>query len=118
MTPEISTVADRASAIRDALPPGGPFAGQTWRTATVPFPLEARLSKELDSLGRVLLQFYRATNLLYRHSVEGKQPPWIAQWLDQGKPADLVELQREIEAECPDTQVILADDGLVVDLDR
>lgn len=52
------------------------------------------MAKELDSLGRVLLQFYRAVNLLYRKSVEGKQPEWIARWLDQGKPAWLVELQR------------------------
>jgi len=42
----------------------------------------------------VLLQFYRAVNLLYRKSIEGKQPAWVAQWLDQGKPADLIELQR------------------------
>ncbi|HTL17977.1 MAG TPA: hypothetical protein VL793_12115, partial [Patescibacteria group bacterium] len=39
-------------------------------------------------------QFYRAVNLLYRRSVEGKQPEWVARWLDQGKPADLVKLQR------------------------
>lgn len=45
-------------------------------------------------LGRILLQFNRAANLLYRHSVEGKQPRWIAEWLDQGKPAELIELQR------------------------
>ncbi|MEQ2009716.1 MAG: hypothetical protein ABMA26_23270, partial [Limisphaerales bacterium] len=30
----------------------------------------------------------------YRKSVEGKQPEWIARWLDQGKPAWLVEIQR------------------------
>jgi hypothetical protein len=42
----------------------------------------------------VLLQFYRAVNLLYRKSVEGKQPEWVARWLDQGKPAELIELQR------------------------
>jgi len=45
-------------------------------------------------LGRVLLQFYRAVNLLYRKSAEGKQPEWIARWLDLGKPAELVALQR------------------------
>ena len=45
-------------------------------------------------MGRVLLQFYRAVNLLYRKSAEGKQPEWVARWLDQGKPAGLIELQR------------------------
>ena len=48
----------------------------------------------MESLGRVLLQFYRATNLLYRKSVEGKQPEWVARWLDLGKPRELIELQR------------------------
>jgi hypothetical protein len=52
------------------------------------------VSKELESLGRVFLQFYRAVNLLYRKSVEGKQPEWVARWLDQGKPEELVALQR------------------------
>jgi len=42
----------------------------------------------------VVLQFYRAVNLLYRQSAEGKQPAWVAELLDQGKPADLIELQR------------------------
>ncbi len=60
----------------------------------MPFPLGSALVKEVESLGRVLLQFYRAVNVLYRKSVEGKQPEWVARWLDQGKPADLIELQR------------------------
>lgn len=80
--------------MREALPPGGLFAGQTWRTAPMPFLLPPDLAGELDSLGRVLLQFYRAVNLLYRESVAGRQPPWVAALLDQGKPADLVARQR------------------------
>jgi hypothetical protein len=83
-----------SGAIRDALPPGGLFAGQTWRVSPSPFSLEPKLAREIDTLGRVLLQFYRAVNLLYRQSVTGKQPAWVAQWLDQGKPADLIERQR------------------------
>ncbi|MFA6545226.1 MAG: hypothetical protein WCS99_12480, partial [Limisphaerales bacterium] len=86
--------ADAARSVRAALPPGGLFADQHWRVSPTPFALGPELAKELDSLGRVLLQFYRAVNLLYRKSAEGKQPEWIARWLDQGKPAWLVELQR------------------------
>jgi hypothetical protein len=52
------------------------------------------LAAEIESLGRVLLQFYRAVNLLYRRSAEGKQPVWIAELLDCGKPRELIELQR------------------------
>ncbi len=86
--------AEAARSIRDALPPGGLFAGLEWRISPVPFPLGENLVKEIESLGRVLLQFYRAVNLLYRKSAEGKQPEWIARWLDLGKPAELIALQR------------------------
>jgi hypothetical protein len=83
-----------AQFVRDRLPPEGLFAGHTWRISPAPFPIAPALAQELASLGRVLLQFYRAVNLLYRKSVEGKQPAWIARWLDLGKPADLIALQR------------------------
>src|SRR5580658_4966787 len=85
---------ETATAVRNAMPPGGLFAGLQWRISPAPFPLEPNLAKEIESLGRVLLQFYRAVNLLYRKSVEGKQPEWIARWLDLGKPRELIELQR------------------------
>ena len=84
----------RVKFIRDSLPPGGLLAGLDWRISPAPFPLGENLAKEIESLGRVLLQFYRAVNLLYRKSAEGKQPEWIARWLDLGKPAELVALQR------------------------
>lgn len=85
---------ETATAVRNAFPPGGMFAGLQWRISPAPFALEKNLAKEIESLGRVLLQFYRAVNLLYRRSVEGKQPEWIARWLDLGKPAELIALQR------------------------
>ncbi|HYV26076.1 MAG TPA: hypothetical protein VFA77_00965, partial [Candidatus Eisenbacteria bacterium] len=85
---------DRARFVRERLPSEGLFAGHDWRTSPNPFPLGQKLAYEIESLGRVLLQFYRAINLLYRKSVEGKQPEWVARWLDQGKPAELIELQR------------------------
>ena len=85
---------EQARFIRDSLPPGGLFAGLEWRISPAPFLLDEKLAKEIESLGRVLLQFYRAVNLLYRKSAEGKQPEWIARWLDLGKPAKLIALQR------------------------
>ena len=88
------SAAEAARQVRQAIPPEGLFADHDWRTSPVPFPLGPALAKEIESLGRVLLQFYRAVNLLYRKSVDGKQPEWVARWLDQGKPADLIELQR------------------------
>jgi hypothetical protein len=87
--------AQRARRIHQQLPPGGLFAGQTWRVAPDPFLLAPEIVAELESLGRVLLQFHRAVNLLYRQSLAGKQPPWIARWLDQGKPESLLSVQRD-----------------------
>ena len=88
------SAADVALFVRRQIPAGGLFAGLDWRLSPQPFLLTAELAKELDSLGRVLLQFYRAVNLLYRRSAEGKQPEWVARWLDLGKPANLIALQR------------------------
>ena len=89
-----SSDAERAKFIREQIPANGLFAGLDWRISPAPFPLGENLAKEIESLGRVLLQFYRAVNLLYRKSVEGKQPEWVARWLDLGKPQELIDLQR------------------------
>ena len=85
---------ERAQQVKAAMPEGGLFAGQTWRVGPRPLALGKAMVRDLDMLGRVLLQFYRASNLLYRRSVEGKAPAWIAELLDQGKPASLVAWQR------------------------
>jgi len=94
LTSAPTNAAERARFVRERLPAEGLFANHDWRTSPVPCPLGPALAKEVESLGRVLLQFYRAVNLLYRKSAEGQQPEWVARWLDQGKPADLVALQR------------------------
>ncbi|MGA2684042.1 MAG: hypothetical protein ABSF51_03215 [Verrucomicrobiota bacterium] len=94
MATTIMNAAEQAGFIRDSMPPGGLFAGLDWRISPEPFPLGENPAKEIESLGRVLLQFYRAVNLLYRRSVEGKQPGWIAELLDRGKPAELIARQR------------------------
>jgi len=87
--------ADQAKAIRDQLPPDGLFAGHEWRMPLEPFPLEEKFVRDLKQLGRVLHQFYRAADLLYRHSVAGKQPAWIAEWLERGKPESVIQRQRD-----------------------
>ena len=50
------------------------------------------------------MRFVRACNQLYRFSVSGRQPEWIAELLDRGKPAELVALQREKIAGIGDPQ--------------
>lgn len=93
-SPRPETAAERARFIRDKMPHDGLFAGHEWRVSPTPFRLGAEMAKDLEKLGRILLQFNKAVNRLYRLSVEGKQPAWVAAWLDQGKPAELIELQR------------------------
>ena len=121
--PASLTGADRARLVRERMPREGLFDGHEWRVSTAPFPLGPALAKEIDSLGRVLLQFYRAVNLLYRKSAEGKQPEWVAHWLDLGNPADLIALQRSpaFKNEVPRVlrpDLLLTDHGLrVTELD-
>jgi hypothetical protein len=108
-----------AEYIRSQLPEGGLFAGQQWRIATQPFAIDAKLAKELETLGRVLLQFNRAVNLLYRQSYSGKQPAWIAEWLDAAKPQWLIELQRSkaLKNDVPAVirpDILLTEDGFSI----
>jgi len=92
--PDQAKLAEQARFVRERMPTAGLFAGHHWRVSPAPLVLAPALGAQLEKLGRVLLQFYRAVNLLYRKSVEGKQPEWVAQWLDQGKPSDLLAWQR------------------------
>jgi hypothetical protein len=118
-----SSEGEAAWSVRRALPAEGLFAGHDWRVSPQPFPLGPELAKELESLGRLLLQFYRAVNLLYRKSVEGKQPEWVARWLDQGKPVELITLQRSqaLKNDVPRVirpDLLITEDGLrVTELD-
>ena len=85
---------ERAQSVRDQLPSGGLFARLTWRIAPAAFPLAPELVQQFELLGPQLRAFYRACNTLYRHSLAGKQPRWIAQYLDAGKPDHLLEISR------------------------
>ncbi|MCX7825069.1 MAG: hypothetical protein N2689_05880 [Verrucomicrobiae bacterium] len=85
---------ERARAVAAAMPKRGLFAGTEWRVAPRPLPLAADLVKRLEELGPQLAAFYRACNLLYRFSVRGTLPRWIADYLDAGKPAALIEASR------------------------
>ena len=91
----IATVENKLDAIRDALPSEGLFAFKDWLISPDAFPISEKFAGELEQLGHRLFVFQRACNQLYQLSVRGKQPAWIAQYLDAGKPAELVELSRQ-----------------------
>lgn len=76
----------------DHLPVGA--VAHEWRIAGCPFPLASDEVAFFRSLGDHLLAFYRALNLLYLESARGSQPPWVASYLDQGKPESLVSYAR------------------------
>ncbi len=82
-------------ALRDALPKGGLFAEKSWRWAPRPLALSKNQAEELSRLGQRLWLFQKACNDLYALSASGRQPSWVAELLDRGKPAALVALSRE-----------------------
>jgi hypothetical protein len=91
----IATVENKLDAIREALPSEGLFADKDWLISPEAFPISEKFASELEQLGHRLFVFQRGCNQLYQLSVRGKQPAWIAQYLDAGKPAGLVELSRQ-----------------------
>lgn len=97
MTAAVSRPADSASLgeLKQRVPEGNLFAGKEWRWAPAPCRLAPSLARELESMGHRLLQFAEACDLLYRQSVEGKQPAWVAGLLDRGKPPGVVALGRD-----------------------
>lgn len=110
---------EAARSIHRALPPGGLFHEKEWRIAPRPFPLPEGFAAELEKLGHRLGLFVRACDLLYRQSMKGRQPAWVADLLDAGKPSGLVAFQREHPAagDVPRVirpDVILTDDGYTI----
>jgi len=109
----------RLAAIRAAFPPEGLFADKEWRIAAEPFAIDAHLHEQLEKLGHRLVLFQRACNELYFRSASGKAPAWIADYVDRGKPAGLIEAGRRKETRNdlpavirPD--LVLTDDGFVI----
>ncbi len=86
---------DKVAAIRNAVPAEGLFAEKDWLISPEAFPLEGEFIDELEKLGYRLNLFTRACNQLYQLSIAGKQPGWIADYLDRGKPRELVEFARQ-----------------------
>src|SRR4051794_36684824 len=86
---------DKRDVIRSAFPDEGLFAEKDFFLSPEPFPIGDTFAKELEQLGHRLYVFQRACNELYQRSIKGKQPAWVAEYLDAGKPPQLIEFSRQ-----------------------
>src|SRR5262252_1086424 len=116
---QVEEQADRLAIIHAAFPKEGLFAEKDWLLSPEAFPVERKLLNELEQLGHRLFVFQRACNQLYQLSVKGKQPEWVARYLDAGKPKELIEFSRrkEIRNDLPRVirpDLILTDEGYII----
>ncbi|MBY0403779.1 MAG: hypothetical protein K2X66_07750, partial [Cyanobacteria bacterium] len=65
-----------------------------WQLSKSPFGLSQERLNDIHRFGGVLYQWMKAIDFLYKESVKGKMPGWIATLLDQGKPEALIRYSR------------------------
>ena len=110
---------DRLQLIRAAFPKEGLFAEKEWLLSPDAFPIDRKSLADLEQLGHRLFVFQRACNQLYQLSIKGKQPEWVARYLDAGKPKELIEFSRrkDIRDDLPRVirpDLILTDKGYII----
>src|SRR5213596_2307653 len=115
----VAVAENRLQLIRAAFPKEGLFAEKEWLLSPDPFSIDKKFLAELEQLGHRLFVFQRACNQLYQLSVKDKQPAWIAQYLDAGKPKELIEFSRrkEIRDDLPQVirpDLILTENGYII----
>lgn len=82
----------RIDFIRSAFPAEGLFQDKEWRLSPSAFELPEGIADLIHELGPALRAFQRACNDLY---FKGGEFAWVAALVDQGKPAEVVELGRQ-----------------------
>ena len=116
---QVQEQADRLVTIRAAFPKEGLFAEKEWLLSPDAFSIDRKFLADLEQLGHRLFVFQRACNQLYQLSVKGKQPEWVARYLDAGKPKELIEFsrRREIRDDLPRVirpDLILTEKGYII----
>ena len=79
------------------------FEAKTWQLAPEAWPLTPAQVAELVAIGSACLAFHQALESLYLRSASGKNllrnkpllAPWVAEYLDRGKPRELVAHARD-----------------------
>ncbi|PTX97694.1 hypothetical protein [Opitutus sp. ER46] len=103
------------------------FEAKSWQLSPDAWPLTPEQVTQLEAIGAACLEFHQALETLYLRSVAGKNllrnkpllAPWVADYLDRGKPAALVAHARDPRNRGafppvlrPD--LLLTDDGFVL----
>lgn len=78
------------------------FDQKTWKLSPEAWPLSKKQINEIEQIGVACFEFMRAVELLYTRSWQGKNilrnrellAPWVAEYLDRGKPQRLIEHSR------------------------
>lgn len=84
--------------IKAALSGQSLFEDKTWQLSPQAWPLTPDQLAQLEQIGAACLEFHQALETLYLRSVAGKNllrnkplvAPWVADYLDRGKPAELI----------------------------
>src|SRR5580658_742954 len=74
------------------------FEAKSWRLSPEAWKLSPEEISELEEIGGACLEFHQALETLYLRSAAGKNllrnkpllAPWVADYLDRGKPPELV----------------------------
>ena len=89
--------------IRSTLSAQQLFEDKTWQLSPEAWPLTAEQLAQLEAIGAACLEFHQALETLYLRSAAGKNllrnkpllAPWVAEYLDRGKPPELVAHARD-----------------------
>src|SRR5580698_1958501 len=89
--------------IQSALDGAPMFEAKTWQLSPDAWPLTSGQVAQLDAIGAACLEYHQALETLYFRSVAVKNllrnkpllAPWVADYLDRGKPAGLIAHARD-----------------------
>ncbi len=84
--------------IKSALEAQPLFEAKTWRLSPEAWRLTAEQQGELEQIGQACLEYHQALETLYTRSFNGRNllrnkpllAPWAAEYLDRGKPDELI----------------------------
>ncbi len=111
------------SKVRTSLIQSGIFTDngskRSWRISPQPFELSQADHAFFIDLGDRLLNFYKTLNTFYFDSLKDRFPPWYAEYLNFGKPSDLIDFSqmKRFKSQLPGIirpDVIVTENGFIV----